>query len=159
MSDVVEPARIVPLDVEAIRERIAKAQDEWSKENLPDVESRVHDILDNALKTIVAKVLGMENRWGREWEVDHCNGRSGNSIVGDAIRTAVQPKIEELVLDAVKDFTFNEQQKASIRKEYREQLMKAAFERARGKAQADAIAAYDELIGEEYREELLKEHG
>lgn len=33
--------------------------------------------------TVLLKMIGFNNHWSSGWEIDHCNGRSGNSEIGD----------------------------------------------------------------------------
>ena len=47
----------------------------------------------NTLKTNVLKIVGFDNRWHNNWEVDHCNGRS--SILTEFIGTKVKEMFHE----------------------------------------------------------------
>src|SRR5690242_18794542 len=72
--------------VEDLLERAEKARDEWLEAHQDDLEAFIGRSLNHQLESVVAKVLGFDRRWGeRDWEIDHCNGRSGNSFIGEAI--------------------------------------------------------------------------
>ena len=74
---------------------IAAAVDEWQEKNPPDVvKQKVFDRLDAMQDEIAMKLLGFKQSWGN-WEVDHGNGRSGNSAAGDFIKRVQQDAIEE----------------------------------------------------------------
>lgn len=45
--------------------------------------------LDKDREQFVYKLMGFDKDYGNNWKVDHCNGRSGNSPVGDAIKDEV----------------------------------------------------------------------
>ena len=55
---------------------------------------RVHKLLDDNAETIVLKLLGFDNRWN-SWELDHCNGRKGESAAGDYLRQVQHDAIQD----------------------------------------------------------------
>lgn len=63
-----------------------KAAQDWIKSNEPDIERRVRALLNHHVQEIVVKLLGFDHHWGEDWELDHCNGRSGESAAGDWLR-------------------------------------------------------------------------
>lgn len=66
------------------------AQEKWIRENTPEqIEKRVYEILDKRTEEVVAKLLGFSPRWG-EWEIDHCNGRAGQSEAGNYLACAAK---------------------------------------------------------------------
>ena len=54
---------------------------DWTQEK---IQARINVILNKHLQDLVSKSLGFDSRWGG-WEVDHCNGRGGESTVGKII--------------------------------------------------------------------------
>ena len=59
-----------------------EAQQKWMKDNTKEsIEKEVYDTLEKRKSEVVAKLLGFDPHWGK-WELDHCNGRSGNSDAG-----------------------------------------------------------------------------
>lgn len=110
------------MDIEQAKKLAASAVDEavaqWLEANKPSkIKEKVFAILDRKVEEAVAKHLGFNNRWGDKWEVDHCNGRSGQSYVGEWVSAKVgqavsqffeQANVEQLmpdqqeILDALK---------------------------------------------------------
>ena len=69
---------------------IAQAVAQWKQRNTVEkISATVTQALDKQAQTILLKLLGFDaNHWGKDvWELDHCNGRNGNSAAGDFIRT------------------------------------------------------------------------
>lgn len=59
----------------------------WREKNTDTViAKRVTDLLDAHSKEITMKLLGFDTHYGKDWELDHCNGRNGNSVAGDYLR-------------------------------------------------------------------------
>jgi hypothetical protein len=53
------------------------------------LKSDLENAIDKGLQVILAKYLGFDNRYGR-WELDHCNGRSGNTAAGNFVKAEIQ---------------------------------------------------------------------
>lgn len=53
------------------------------------LKSDLESAIDEGLQVMLAKYLGFDNRWGK-WELDHCNGRSGNTAAGDFVKAEIQ---------------------------------------------------------------------
>lgn len=81
--------------VETIKEQISKAIDGHLTPEY--IERRVHEIISKNTNDVILKLLGFDSTWhgGGKYEVDHCNGRSGESFVGDYIRKTCQDKLKE----------------------------------------------------------------
>jgi hypothetical protein len=79
---------------------ITKAVAEWQFKNDEEtIRTAIHKRLDKESDQITMKLLGFNVSYGRDWELDHCNGRSGNSAAGDFIRKAQQVAIEQWLRD------------------------------------------------------------
>ncbi len=92
-------AKVKPPTEAEVRGMVERRWAEWcATEGTEDaLAKRIRARLDRNVEATVAKLLGFENRgWAGSdrWEVDHCNGRSGNSIVGDYIRKKVGVALE-----------------------------------------------------------------
>lgn len=59
------------------------------------ITKRVQQLLNQNSQEIVLKLLGFDNKYGGKWEVDHCNGRDGNSAAGDYLRKVQQKAIQD----------------------------------------------------------------
>ena len=74
---------------------VLKSIDQWKEKNSEKaLTQRVHKLLDDNAETIVLKLLGFDNRWNN-WELDHCNGRSGESAAGDYLKQVQQEAIQD----------------------------------------------------------------
>ena len=80
---------------------IEQSIDEWVQENSPaKIKKNVHDHLSQAQTDIMLKLLGFEKSYYNNphtYKVDHCNGRSGESAIGEYIKANLQPALEEFV--------------------------------------------------------------
>lgn len=75
---------------------IAQVTEEWKALNTPEaVKKKVFKQLDAVSDEVVMKLLGFDCRWDKKWEIDHCNGRAGESAAGDFIREAHNEAIKE----------------------------------------------------------------
>lgn len=67
----------------------------WEAENTPALlASQVRKKLETNKHEIVLKLLGFNNRYPDSWQLDHCNGRSGNSAAGDYIISAQKEAVK-----------------------------------------------------------------
>ena len=124
-------------DAEAVR-------DEWLEKI--DVKGRITQLLDGKLQEVVAKLLGFDVRW-REWEVDHCNGRAGNSAAGDYLREKCGVGVKEWLDKAAGDLPpLPKAAVKSLVSRYHEMLERAIGDELRKKAQRDAQAMVESMI-------------
>lgn len=71
-----------------------ETRDQWMARQQEDkFRQQVWDSLEKRKTEVITKLLGFSARWG-EWEVDHCNGRAGNSAAGDYLRMVAKREIE-----------------------------------------------------------------
>ena len=88
----------LPNLVEISAENIQAAYMKWLAKNTPEtIQKNCLNILDKSKDDILRALLGFEkDSWGRqEWKVDHCNGRAGESAVGDYLRRHQQATIDQ----------------------------------------------------------------
>lgn len=131
---------------------IAYAQ--WREDRYAEMIDVIKEKLDDHLDSILAKLLGMDKRWGGEWEVDHCNGRAGNSFIGEEIRSQVQPAVTQLVNDSIGEWEPTQQMKQQIAKEYRSELLMNAKRYARDIASRDVHALIEQSVERAVKEKL-----
>lgn len=79
----------------------------WKNKNTKEsITKETLALLDRDKKTIILKLLGFNNSWG-EWELDHCNGRAGNSDIGDKLKdlnsSLIDKWIEEIEFPELED--------------------------------------------------------
>jgi hypothetical protein len=140
-------------------DHIHKAIDSWLQKNTEErLTERVHHLLDENQKKIVLTLLGFENRWGG-WEIDHCNGRSGNTPVGEYISQTHEEAIKEW-LSQVKLPTMTPTIKKQITQEmerhYQSEVRRRMHDVVVAKAQADVDTLMETINVDEFLVSLKK---
>jgi len=121
---------------------INESVNEWLQNQKPEqIRKEIFDTLDQAKNTIAPKLLGFsKGSWNNRWEIDHCNGRAGESVLGDYLKKhqaeGIKAFLDQLNFAEVKPLTKTEIE--GIRKEYRSHLLSYVSESIREKARADA---------------------
>lgn len=95
MSETTDPT-IKKSVLDSVLPIINEAVANWKLKN--DREKLTRDttmLLDKNSKEIVMKLLGFNITYGNKWELDHCNGRSGNSSAGDYLKEQQSEIIKE----------------------------------------------------------------
>ena len=128
--------------LESLVSIINESVNEWLKNQKPEqIRKQIFDTLDQAKDTIAPKLLGFnKDSWGRGWQIDHCNGRAGESVLGDYLKKhqaeGIKAFLDQLNFAEVKPLTNTEIE--GIRKEYRTHLLRCVSESIREKAHEDA---------------------
>lgn len=78
-------------DAQKIAEAAALA---WLTQHEQNIESVIHRMLDRRLEEIVAKLMGFSIS-REQWELDHCNGRAGESAAGDWLRNKAGAAVKD----------------------------------------------------------------
>jgi len=74
-----------------MHERFFAAFERANEAFTPDsLATEISTMLTRECREIVLKLLGFDDRWGK-LEVDHCNGRDKDSIVGRYLRGQAEP--------------------------------------------------------------------
>jgi len=138
---------------------IASAVAEWKKKHTKEMLTRqVTNLLDKASQEIVMKLLGFDIGYGKTWELDHCNGRAGNSAAGDYLRKAQSAAITEW-LSTVKLPTLSEAEQKKLTAEMKhdyEYALKTAFSKLiLAKAEADAAMLMNKLTASKQLDNYL----
>lgn len=125
------------------------AAQKWLKEKQGNIEQDVHNLLDQRLETLVAKLLGFNNRWG-DWEIDSCNGRSGESAAGDWLRARAGNAAREwLTKQAGALPKLPAKAISSLRESYLKRLESELSQLLGQKAVEDARAAMNSMFNQE----------
>ena len=132
-----------PLD--AVIVPLAIAVEEWKAANTEEkIKKNVTEQLNRASQEITMKLLGFNNRWDK-WELDHCNGRSGESSAGDYLRNVQASAIKEWLGDLCMP-TLKPALKAKLEKEMQQQYEELLYRSVRKKAETMANSHLDALI-------------
>lgn len=126
-----EKVEIEPL-IRAARQEAKRWVDEVKAEG--QLEREIRRRLDKRLDEIIGKLLGFDSRWGG-WEVDHCNGRSGESAAGNWLRRRAGEAVQKWLDDQAGNLpSLPERAIKSLRNEYlhgfREELRRRLEEQA-----------------------------
>ena len=70
--------------------------DEWAENAEENIRERVNEILNKRIEELVLNLCGFSRNHTYGWQIDHCNGRSGNSPVGNFFKDALQDRIKYL---------------------------------------------------------------
>lgn len=96
----------------------------WIKKQTPQyIRETVRRELDKHHAEILRKLLGFDKNWNK-WELDHCNGRKGESTAGDYLRrhqlNAVMEWLEQVELPKV-----TAEMERNLKKEFRQDVNRA----------------------------------
>ncbi len=122
---------------------------EWlEKQNPQAIRKKVFDTLEAAKDEVAPKLMGFsKGSFGRGWEIDHCNGRAGESTIGDYMRKhqqeGIQQFIDQLNLVSLRPFTKAEIE--GMRRDYRGRVINKTRQAVRDKAEIDAIRLVNSL--------------
>lgn len=138
---------------------VLKSIDQWKEKNSEEaLTQRVHKLLDSNAETIVLKLLGFDNRWNK-WELDHCNGRSGESAAGDYLRQVQQDAIQDW-LKSVKlpelSKSLSSVMKKELEADYKRYLSQYLYEYAREAADKTAKEIVESLFSQSKVDGMLK---
>lgn len=153
----------LPKPLNGILNYVLKGVMDWQAKNTEQhIHKAVHERLDNARDTIVLKLLGFnDSSFKGTWELDHCNGRAGESAAGQYLRQVQAKAIEEwlgkiefpsITLPA----TVLKRLRQSIVNEYESKLRQHMYTLTLKKAEADAKAMFDEITKADQLENIQK---
>ena len=126
---------LVPIINEAIHEWL-------EKQNPQAIRKKVFDTLEAAKDEVAPKLMGFNRgSFGRGWEIDHCNGRAGESTIGDYMRKHHQESIQQFIdqLNLVSLRPFSKKEIEDMRRDYRERVINKTRQAVREKAEKDAL--------------------
>lgn len=152
MSELVNP-------VDGVLEAIATAVAQWKENNTEaSIKKKVTDLLNRNSEELTMKLLGFNNRCDK-WELDHCNGRSGNSAAGDHLRQVQQIAIQEwmktITMPKLPD-AVAKQLKKEMQSDYEYRLLKDVRDAVSAQATADAKDIVAKLTVSNQAENYLK---
>jgi hypothetical protein len=138
--------------IDAAMAEADKAAQKWLNDRKDNIGEAVSRMLDERLQEIVAKLLGFDNNWDR-WEVDHCNGRHGESAAGDWLREKSGDAVREWLTKQAGELPqLPEKAVTHLRKCYLETLEDTLTGAVRNKAEEDVAEAFDDhlkaIVGE-----------
>jgi hypothetical protein len=130
---------------------VTKTIDEWKEKNPPaKIEKDTLKLLNKNAEEILLKLLGFnKDSWGRgNFQLDHCNGRSGESAAGDYIRRHQQEAINKWLSQVPMPEmpkTLITAMKAEAGDRYRRHFQEQFYARVEAHAEAEANKAFDAI--------------
>lgn len=136
-------------------------------DNTPQADKIAKQVLDELIramkddaKEVLLKVLGFNDHWGK-WELDHCNGRNGNSVIGAELSTTFNQLAKEFVTeykDSIFALTETEYQQLtkSIHNDFISCLRREANKEAQNLAQKYAKELASKVFNESQTNSVLK---
>ena len=116
--------------IEKLLPTIAEGMQEWLTKNPTAViKETVKKHLDSKVEDTIFRLLGFKTSWGH-FEVDHCNGRAGESAAGDYLREAQKEAINEW-LATVQLPKLSSKAENALRREAKEIYEDALFDKIR----------------------------
>ena len=132
--------------IDGALETMATAALEWKRVNTPAVlKKRVVEALNKEADQIVFKLLGFNTRFGDCYELDHCNGRSGESAAGDYLRKHQADAITAW-LSQVPMPVMSQRMKSDLVKEAKDTYLDAVYEAVRQHAKDKADKDVKEIL-------------
>lgn len=142
-------------------EVINQAIEEWKIHNPPEkIRKRVLEKIEKSKDEIILKLLGFDASYGeRNWKLDHCNGRSGESAAGKYLLAHASEQIKHW-LETVTTPTLTEQELNSIKKsvnhEYKQHFKYSMVKAALKKAEEDAEKMLAVMVDSTNLDSLIK---
>lgn len=148
----------IKLDVKKIREQFLQAA--VGKLNALDPEKFVEGILvevEKDRREILMKMLGMDDHWGR-WEIDHCNGRTEKSMLGQYIYQNTAPLFQEWMEKTIRPLIEEEKLKltASMKDAIRKEVKEIMTRQVQHGLYEIAAREANEIVAEIAKEEAEK---
>lgn len=151
---------ITQLPIDKVLHHITTALEEWKQKQTPEViKQQVFQKLDRGTEDILLKLLGFNRRNGDAWEIDHCNGRQGNTAAGDYLRTCHEQAIKawfEQVQKPVMTPALKKSLEAAYKKEYGYRILRSLEDAAQERARNDAEELVDTLASSNNINNYLK---
>ena len=134
------------------------ARDEWMKEH-SDLKAMVYGVLDSQVSRAVKIILGFEfdkyryinDSVPQPLEVDHCNGRSGNSFIGPQITEEAKRIVAEVINEVMASFEVTEDMVQAVKAEI-ESVMKRELKEVAYKAGKELASS----VVNDIKQEILR---
>lgn len=151
---------VVKKPIDTVLKYILHAVNTWKSENTEEkIHNKVISLLEKNAEQATLTLLGFENRWGK-WEVDHCNGRSGESSIGDYMKkvhaVAIKEFFDSLDLKQIITPALKKKLTTEIKKTYEWKFQEAVQRAARELAEQHAQKLVNELVKTDDLDKTMK---
>lgn len=138
----------VEVDMTSVVKIAQRAARQWKDdiEANGGIEREVKRRLDARTNEVVGKLLGFDSQWG-EWRVDHCNGRAGESAVGNWLREKAGKAVSEWLSEQAGNLpTLPAKASQSLRHDYLNELHHCIRKELLTRAKRDAQNLVSALV-------------
>lgn len=135
--------------VDQIIAEMATAMHQWQQDRLKDIKQQVYLRLDAHRDEVLRKLMGFNRSHDGRWEIDHCNGRGGESAISDWLKTSQKAAIDEwLKATELPQMTakFKADTEKSLRSSYEGEIRTLSYSMGRAKAQKDMKDLMDKVF-------------
>lgn len=140
---------------------IVQTVEDWKSKNTPEqIKRTILSKLEHAQTQIVMKLLGFDTNTFSDrgsWELDHCNGRSGNSAAGDYLRSHSADAIKEW-LSTVAMPKLTPKQEEELRKEFAREYMRLFKDSIRSRAAHLVSEDANKMLKDLFQEDLAAKY-
>ena len=149
--------------VDTLLDQIAEAMESWAIEQRKHLAQNVHMCLNKSRDEILLKLLGFDkDSWAADtWKIDHCNGRAGNSPIGDFLKetqdAAIREWLSQIPLPKMSE-TFKKKITKELQCNYESECSRRLYSTARSKAEKDLKEVLDEVLKPTLLEKMGKTH-
>lgn len=97
-----------------------------------EIKAKLIKALERDATAVMLSMMGFEKYWDEGWRIDHCNGRAGESPIGDITRTIFKDEgVKFVERNADKIFALTEEEEkeiiAALRAEFRARVNHVAL--------------------------------
>ena len=159
--EAVEVAPMTPQEIAAvIKSKFVTAATEVANDaHGESVAKEIVKDLNAQKRAVTLRLLGLDSRYGREWEVDHCNGRESEitrhleTESRETIRAWVNEAVQEVLTTELKSKIMKDA-KAGLKKEIERQVRDNTGAYRLGQQAEPIIKDLFQVAADEVREEL-----
>ena len=127
---------------------VQEAIDTWVNNNPENtIKAEVTQTLDNSKDEIVRKLLGFTDKSGL-WEIDHFNGRYGESAAGDYLKRVSGDVIKQwfnTIVMPYPDYNLQEELKRQFQEEYKLQFQSKMKTKVQSLIEADLVTLLQDI--------------
>ena len=135
--------------VDKVIDKIAVAMHEWSDEQVESIGIEVRIRLNRHRDEILMKLMGFDRNYDGRWNVDHCNGRAGDSNISDYLKEKQGEIVKEWLSEIklpVMTSAFKQRIATELQNTYERAIQDSVYTMARDKASKDLQELLDSTL-------------
>lgn len=135
-------------EMQQIKAAIVKARDDWFNTKAKTIKAEVTKNLEAYQCKIIHGLLGFSTDGYTRFEIDHCNGRSGDSEAGDRFRQACKAAIDNWFAELTILPKLTNEEKTTLLADYRSLVLAGLRDKLRCRAEADTNTMLNSVLDE-----------